>query len=318
MSADAAMETPKARKSKTPKEITSVKSSKKRSREEAATTSAVQEPSPSKKQRTSTEEITSTQIATLAADDLDTRSPFVKQTTSLYLPLTPVAYNYPIQGLCAEHLSPYLLSYYPPLDGILLSYSNPRLSASPHNVPSSVPSDVEPSSAPIVLAQSIDEYGVSFAWLTADFTLLRPARDSVIEAQVRVQNPSYLGLVCWNFFNGSIERRRLPADWKWVTSDRAAAALEDGAEEADDEAEGDTGEGYWVNAEGEKVEGMIRFRVRDFESAPMTERERGFINIEGTLLGPEDDKKVDDEIKEKMRDKSKGRRLSRLSSGAGR
>jgi len=314
MSANANMETPKARKTKTPKDKSTSKSSKKRAHEEAEAeaTTTVAEPSPSKKARTTTADSTEASTTALSSEDLEKHTPFVKQTTSLYLALTPVAYNYPIQGLCAEHLSPYLLSYYPPLNGILLSYTNPRLSTTPHNVPASVPDDVEPNAAPIVLAQSIDEYGVSFAWLTADFLLLRPVRGSVIEAQVRVQNPSYLGLVCWNFFNGSVERRRLPADWSWVAAERAVTR-EEGAEEADDEAEGDTGEGYWVDGEGQKVEGVVRFRVRDFESAPMTERERGFVNIEGTLLGPEEDRKVDEEVKENMRDKNKVRRASRIA-----
>ncbi|GAB7341924.1 hypothetical protein MBLNU457_g0231t1 [Dothideomycetes sp. NU457] len=313
MSADATMSTPKARKSKTPKDKSTHKSSKKRAHEEAeaeASTPAVAEPSPSKKPRTETTTTspTATPSTALTPTDLETHTPFVRQTTSLYLALSPVAYNYPIQGLCAEHLSPYLISYYPPLAGILLSYTNPRLSTTADNVPSSVPDNVSPNDAPIVLAQSIDEYGVSFAWLTAEFLLLKPVRGTVIEAQVRVQNPSYLGLVCWNFFGASVERRRLPGDWRWVAAEVGDVDAAEGDEEA---AAAETGEGHWVDGRGEKVEGLVKFTVRDFESAPMTERERGFVNIEGTLLGPDEDRKIDEEIREKMRDRNKSRKGGR-------
>ncbi|KAH8687894.1 hypothetical protein BGZ60DRAFT_394761, partial [Tricladium varicosporioides] len=58
-------------------------------------------------------------------------SPFHIQTSSLYLPLAPISQSYPLEGLCAEHLSPLLLTYYPPFEGILLSYHNPRMSEAP-------------------------------------------------------------------------------------------------------------------------------------------------------------------------------------------
>jgi len=357
MSVDAVMETPKATKQRKSKDRSEHKSSKKRRREEQdATQSSTKdittiETSPSKKPRTDKSAHTTKSSAShphaADADILTIHTPFVTQTTSLYLPLAPSAHNLPIQGLCAEHISPYLLSYHPPLNGILLSYSNPRLSSTPHSVPSHVPDSAEHdesdhgASAPRVLVQSVDEYGVGFVWLTAEFLLLRPRRGTWIEAEVRVQNPSYLGLVCWNFFNAGVERRRLPADWVWVDGTGAKvgrrqeegeevgdgavpdangdgteeeAKDHEGAEAATDagamqEVDENTGAGYFVDGNGQKIQGLIKFRVRDFESVPSTEREKGFVNIEGTLLSEEEDKKADDELSEKTRDKSKGRRL---------
>ncbi|KAF2148346.1 hypothetical protein K461DRAFT_212909, partial [Myriangium duriaei CBS 260.36] len=142
-----------------------------------------------------------------SASKLSTHTPFIRTTTSLLLPLAPQAYPYPIAGLCAEHLSPLLLTYYPPLEGILLSYTNPRLS-------STSSSSNTDSSAP-VLAVTRDEYATPFLWLTADFDILRPTAGTYLSGTVRVQNPSWLGLVCWNYFNAGIPRRRLPADWQW-------------------------------------------------------------------------------------------------------
>ncbi|KAJ9632115.1 hypothetical protein H2203_000516 [Taxawa tesnikishii (nom. ined.)] len=239
--------------------------------------------------------------------DLDNHTPFVTQTTSLYLPLSPIAHSFPLHGLLAEHVSPLLLTYYPPLRGVLLSYSNPRLSETPHSVPASAEAE---DAAPLVLARSIDEYAVNFVWLTVDFVVLRPKRGCVVEGTVTLCNESYLGLVCWNFFNAGIDRRRLPKDWTWVSgslTDAVDGTGEDGAAIPNRE-EG----GYFVDGQGKKVEGMIRFRVRDFESAASTERERGFMSIEGTLLAEQEDDAVDEEVRARaQKGKAKGKIIRR-------
>ncbi|KAF2770230.1 hypothetical protein EJ03DRAFT_253270, partial [Teratosphaeria nubilosa] len=160
-------------------------------------------------------------------------TPFRQQTASFYLALSPCAQSFPVEGLCAEHLSPLLLTYFAPLNGVVISYSNPRLSEGPN--------DVHPSSSKkYVLAQSIDEYAVNFVWLTAEFTVFRPSRGTYLEGYVNLQNESLLGLVCYNYFNAGIDRTRLPKEWKWE------------------------GEGYWADGEGNKVEGRMVFKVKDF------------------------------------------------------
>src|SRR5450432_1640489 len=55
-------------------------------------------------------------------------SPFHTQTSSIYLPLAPISQRQPLEGICAEHLSPLILTYYPQLSGVILSYSQPRMS----------------------------------------------------------------------------------------------------------------------------------------------------------------------------------------------
>lgn len=279
-------------------------SSKKRKSEDAQTEHQPIDASPSKKQRTTTVAAPSVsqKDATPDASQLETHSPFVQQTTSFYLPLAPISHAQPIQGLCAEHISPLLLTYYPPLRGVILSYANARLSESPHSVPSAAEA---PDAPPVVLARSIDEYATTFVWLTADFTVLRPTKGCWVEGHVNLQNESYLGLVCWNFFNAGIERRRLPKDWQWVgqTSEGTAA---NGADTRQGQEESS---GYFVDGSGEKVEGLVRFRVRDFESAASTDRERGFLSIEGTLLTEQEDAEMDEEIRSKQKGKSKARRL---------
>lgn len=218
-------------------------------------------------------------------------SPFHLQTSSLYLPLSPITQLYPLKGLCAEHLSPLLLTYYSPFHGVVLSYSNVRLSEDP---------STSESATDKVLARSVDEYAVSYTWVTADFLIFRPQRGGWIEGWVNLQNEGHLGLVCWNLFNASIERKRLPQSWRWVRAGsdstqqdkqktrRNETVEEQGSEEMD--VDGVTeGEGYFEDSEGNKIEGAIRFRVRDLESTSSSDKERGFLSIEGSMLSDEEE-----------------------------
>ncbi|EME83582.1 uncharacterized protein MYCFIDRAFT_18374, partial [Pseudocercospora fijiensis CIRAD86] len=125
-------------------------------------------------------------------------------TTSFYLALSPCAYSDPLGGLLAEHISPHLLSYYPPLNGVLLAFENARMSESPDQV-SEGPSDV--------LARSFNEYAVSFLWLTCDFLVFRPSPGTYLEGDVNLQNEGLLGLICFNYFNVSIPKENMPSDW---------------------------------------------------------------------------------------------------------
>ncbi|KAK5121253.1 hypothetical protein LTR85_005419 [Meristemomyces frigidus] len=229
---------------------------------------------------------------------LQSQSPFVQETTSFYLALSPCAHEYPLEGLCAEHISPLLLSYYPPLKGIVLSYDNPRLSEDPDDAQR--PQASSSREAKTVLARSIDEYAVTYVWLTADFLLFRPNRGTYLEGHVNLQNESILGLVCYNYFNAGIERNRLPRDWRWVGDENAFEGR--GKQKASQE-----GEGYWADGDGKKVDGRVVFRVRDFEATPGSESGAGSINIFGTLLSDSEDKALEDDERQRglVSDKSR-------------
>jgi DNA-directed RNA polymerase I subunit RPA43 len=288
MSTENMANTPKVSKTKKSKDD---KSAKKRRHDEQATAAAEQTPEPTVESLPKRPRIASPAVA----DAATSTSPFVKQTSSFYLPLSPIYHAFPVDGLCAEHISPLVLTYHPPLGGVILSYSNPRLSNTPANAPSSRDG---PDALPTVLAKSIDEYAFSFIWLTVDFILLRPTPGAVIEGYVSLQNESYLGLVCWNFFNAGVDRKRIPSTWKWIPNHNANA----GSKSSTDWMKGlrnksDESSGYYVDENGNKIEGKVTFTVKDFESAPSTERERGFLSIEGTLLSPEEDRAYDKELK---------------------
>ena len=204
---------------------------------------------------------------------LEQHSPFMKQTTSFYLALSPCTQHFPLEGLCAEHISPLLLTYFPPLKGILLSYEHPRISEQPSG-------DVQVNSSDdntAILSQSINEYGVTFIWLTAEFTIFRPRKGTFLEGVVNVQNESMLGLVCYNYFNAMIERDKLPKDWKWVDNG------DEGAQVQKKRRRALQGAGHFEDGEGEEIEGKIVFKVIDFEANPGSDGGPGTVSIIGTL-----------------------------------
>ena len=240
-------------------------------------------------------------------DSLDSArvSPFFQQTTSLYLALSPICQRYPLQGLCAEHLSPLLLTYYPPLNGVVLSYTNVKLS---ERLPTHDEGKEEVREEVPVLAQSIDEYAVSYVWVTAEFLLFRPQWGCEIEGWINLQNEETIGLLCWNYFNASIERKRLPEDWKWVpggANSSRSQKLKGPLLDSDPETEGELKEedyvhvngvgdeeGHFIDGKGRKVEGLFRFRVKDMETSRSADREQGFLNIHGTTLREEEEQQL--------------------------
>lgn len=186
-------------------------------------------------------------------------SAFRRERASLFITLSPIAYGNSLKGAIAEHISPLLLTYFPPLDGVILAFENAFLSSEPNTR--------EDSGRPVMLGQSIDEYAVTYIWLTADFTILRPTPGTRLEGVVTVQNESMLGLICYNYFNATIERRQLPDSWKWI----------------DDVDEEESTSGHYEDGSGTIVSGRVSFNVRDFE-ATLGDGGTGTINISGTLL----------------------------------
>ncbi len=243
---------------------------------------------PSKAQQRSRVQGGASHEASLTDDQrLHTYSPFIHQTETFYLALSPCANDFPLEGLVAEHISPLLLTYHPPLRGVVLKYSNARLSETPDGQ--------SKDGDGVVLSKAIDEYAVTFVYLTVDLVIFAPTKDSWLEGYVNLQNESLLGLVCYNYFNAAIERQRLPKDWRWV----------------DDASRGNTrvakgGHGYWVDDSGGRVDGKVVFRVKDFDAVAGGDSGAGSINILGTLLSVEDDRKLDEG--ERQRSVGKGLR----------
>jgi DNA-directed RNA polymerase I subunit RPA43 len=64
-------------------------------------------------------------------------------------------------------------------------------------------------------------------------------------------------------------------------------------DEEDDESSNATG--YFQSVSGHRVRGTIRFRVRDVDVIPGADPDRGFLSIEGTMLSPEEEAKLEEE-----------------------
>lgn len=300
------------------KEKESKKKDKKRKRKEQHSVST----SPTKKHRSiettqdsipvkETQQEFNTAEEESQTNDTVESSPFFEQTSSLYLPLSPICQQYPLQGICAEHLSPLILNYYAPLNGVVLSYSNPKLSAKPPEGPEEDGEEIEEP----VLAQSIDEYAASFVWVTADFLVFRPQRGCRIEGWINLQNEGNIGLVCYNFFSASIERKRLPKEWKWIRGGtgrfgarKSKQSAVQGEEEVTPRINGFGDEdGYFVNGNGKKVEGALTFKVKDMEASRVSDREPAFVSIEGTLLSDAEEKELRQQAFIRSQDRSSRR-----------
>ncbi|KAI9810234.1 MAG: hypothetical protein M1827_006368 [Pycnora praestabilis] len=272
--------------------------------------------SPKKKHRSEKHKNDAEVNGAVATTDTSTSaaySPFHVQTSSLYLPISPICQADPEKGLCAEHLSPLILTYYPPFRGVILSYDNVQLSETPYSHLNTANGSPTPA-----LAKSIDEYAVSYIWVTAQFLLFKPQPGEWIEGWVNLQNEGHLGLVVLNLFNASIERQRLPKDWSWVAtakgkpSKRKENCNGDDSQELNTADEGNEGECFFEDRQGQKIEGHIRFRVKDIETWPSSEREKGFLSIEGTMLNAKDEKALLERDRRKL-----GKDISDHSRGVG-
>ena len=290
-------------------------------------------------------------------------SPYTLTTATLYLPLSPISISptHALASLLAEHLSPLLLTYYPPLKGIVLAYSNASISSTPPTVASSSSGsgaqDFNPQ--PLTLATSANEYGVLYVYLTATFLVFRPQKGQILEGWVNVQSEGFLGAVVLNLFSVGIERKRLPTDWKWVppgeesdnsnnTSTENSGNIKtdedsDASEKPSFNAEKEhfqpvslasdanplsetTGtendedaavEGYFQSVSGHRVRGTVKFRVLDIDVIPGTDRERGFMSIEGTMLSPEEEERVTEDEKNGILSTATPRRPTPVPSMSG-
>ncbi|KAL3494307.1 hypothetical protein BJX62DRAFT_198398 [Aspergillus germanicus] len=343
------------------KDETSSPSKKKRKHEKA---DDVDKKSKKKKDKSSKSKDKSTPTATTQPAQQESisaipDSPYSLTTATLYLPLSPISISptHALASLLAEHLSPLLLTYYPPLHGIILAYSNASISSHPPSTSStSSPADLNPQ--PLTLAATAGEYGVMYVYLTATFLVFRPQRGQLLEGWVNVQSEGFLGAVVLNLFSVGIERKRLPPTWKWIppgeedemqdsskpTSSAPTSSDEDDedstsspfdpekehfnpvslasdanpfsydspdtiapttGEEGDGEgdataqdqqpafdASDESFEGHFQSISGHRVRGTVKFRVVDIDIIPGSERDRGFLSIEGTMLSPAEEAKV--------------------------
>ncbi|KAK1997362.1 hypothetical protein LX36DRAFT_578558 [Colletotrichum falcatum] len=218
------------------------------------------------------------------------RFPFFTQTVSLYLPIYPVGWDTPCTAAASQHLEPLVNRYVPELKGVLLAFRNVSLSETPGRRHAAT-SDGEHCDL-----VSVDEYAVGFGYVTADVDLFVPRRGAWMEGSINLENEGHIGVVCWGKFNASIESSRLPPEWRWVHAGSAEAASyvadpfdgdnNDGDAAAAEDEHGAVRQihttGFWVDGNGDKVKGRVRFRVKAFDVG--VSGDHGYLSLEGTML----------------------------------
>lgn len=180
----------------------------------------------------------------------------------------------PINGLQKDHLDPLVMSYYEPVGGVIIAYSNIRFESDK--------------------ARIVAESPFAHVWVTVDFLVWAPKKGSVLQGWVNLQSASHVGLLVENTWNVSIPKEKIPAGWSYhevregfvprkveVPKENRGGDGEEGAEMEEMEdivyaPEHDTG--GWMNDSDEYVDGLLRFQVESV-------RAMGHIfSMEGSLL----------------------------------
>ncbi|GJN78499.1 hypothetical protein PLIIFM63780_001993 [Purpureocillium lilacinum] len=223
------------------------------------------------------------------------RFPFFSQTVSLYEPLYPQGWAQPVTNSKYQHLQHLQNKYVPALRGVLLDYKNVAIGPEPGRDGAATDDDTPTT----VLSQR--EYAVGFGWITADVELFVPSRGAWMEGSVNLQTEGHIGVVCFGRFNASVEARRLPPSWRWVSNESIEAhGFEETASVITADDHGVVRQvhstGFWVDGQGERVKGRVRFRIRNFDAG--TSGETSYLSLEGTMLDRESEKKL---VKEEAR-----------------
>lgn len=218
--------------------------------------------------------------------------PFYSQTVSLYEPLYPIGWAQPVTSAQSQHLRHLRNCYVPSLRGVLMDYKNVAVGEFPGRQGAATDDD-----SPAIVS-SKDEFAVGFGWITADVELFVPSRGAWMEGSVNLQTEGHIGVVCFGKFNASIEARRLPSDWKWVSNEAPEAqGFEETASVITADDHGVVRQihstGFWVDGAGQRIKGKIRFRIRNFDVG--SSGETSYLSLEGTMLDKPAEKRLVEE-----------------------
>lgn len=321
---------------------TEKKKKKKKSREqEVASQSALEDSTTLVNSRTDTTMVdepmlgnghAQSEVEMIADDDQDevvsdqlqstSKSSFQAIRMSLYLPIPAIASSSILSALLTVHISPLLLTFFPPAGGVVLSYHDPVLSAVPQpgaGRPSLPPNQAFAENSESEVYSTVgEEFGASWVWLTITLLVFKPETGSELTGFTNVMSEGFIGLVSYNYFQASIPRNRIPKDWSWSGPSRqrpkhkmvarkgvlndsdefSQETLVDSQElvREDDAADGIAG--AFIDADGNHVPEDLKFRVVDLEMIQAQERGRQFaLQLEGTLLDGEAERQLREEEK---------------------
>lgn len=242
---------------------------------------------------------------------------FYSTRISLYVSIPAIALETASSSVLATHLAPLILTYFPPAKGIVLGFADPVLSAKPSsviNVPLISPQTGAVESDEDVLARTADDFGVSWVWLTVTLLLFRPERGDELYGWTNVTSEGFVGLVSYNYFQTAVGGNRIPKEWKWNGPTREdmkrnkkkgrKGKLGGNDQDAQDRDEPGDEErstqyshagndlGNFTDGNGSTIDGTLQFRVVDTEVVPGHDRHRWSLQIDGTLLDDEAEKRA--------------------------
>lgn len=210
---------------------------------------------------------------------------FHKVSTSMYVSLAPVYTLNPVEGIKSQHLDPLIMSYFASAGGVVLAHYNLRLyGQQPHSKDVKSPAKTQEP----VIAKIMYDSPFAFLWISVDLLVWKPVAGDVVEGWINLQSPSHIGLLIHDTFNATIKRDVIPAEWTFVPNqedqnseaENATAEGEEGSTVAQAIDQFPKSLGYWVDENGKKIDGKLKFTVRHFNVSGRT------VSVQGTLLAP--------------------------------
>jgi DNA-directed RNA polymerase I subunit RPA43 len=246
----------------------------------------------------------------------DNPSCFYSTRISLHLSIPAISLSTGLNSIMAFHLGPLLLTYFPPVNGIVIGYSDPVLSStkpskisSPRSAPSTSSQNEPPHKSHQILAKAADDFGVAWVWLTVTFLVFAPRKGDDLRVWSNVASAGYVGCLSYNVFQVNLGKDRIPEGWSWQGPAREPQKRRKKGRLRDEGTNGDDGEivknddetrreheradfsfiadgaGNFVNTEGEKMPDSFDVKVADTDMIP--ERGGWTLQIDASMLDEE-------------------------------
>ena len=109
----------------------------------------------------------------------------------------------------------------------------------------------------------------------------------------------YLSLIYLNLFFTLIPHSYLPKSWKWVKDFLFSSSLNLKTAKKSSKGSVKGGQGHFIDKNSNKVDSIVRFRIKDFKTQVKIKSNRGFVSIKGMLLSAEKERKIKAKKREK-------------------
>jgi DNA-directed RNA polymerase I subunit RPA43 len=214
---------------------------------------------------------------------------FQKVSASLYLSLAPLYIGEPSKGICVQHLDPLLMTYFESAGGVVVGHYNLKL----HGDSEPTEEEQDSTSHRPVIAKIQYDSPFAFTWVSVDLLVWKPVPGDVIEGWISLQSPSHMGLLVHDIFNATIKRDSIPKDWKFIPNEEDEVVDLSTAPETPETPSllatpgsmkpksfrDPKSLGYWVDGNGKRVDGKVRFTVKSFNVSGR------LVSVQGSLLG---------------------------------